>query len=244
MKVITARDELELDDLAADIIEETVRCTPGCCLGLATGTSYVGVYRKLIERYSAGRLSFAGVRCVNLDEYAGLPQDHPQSFRSFLEEHLLRYVDVDPNRVFVASGMGDLDENVREFADYLSRYKRDLQLLGVGANGHIGFNEPGKSLHDGAHREKLLEKTRRDNARFFPAPKEVPYEAITMGIGDILRARRILLIIKGEKEQAAKELLCGDRITSECPVTFLKLHSDITVLMTEDMGARVIATLG
>lgn len=244
MRVVCVKKETDIDNIAADIVEETVLKKPGACIGLATGSSPLGTYRQLIERCAAGRLSFSENRFVNLDEYVGLAPEHPKSFRTCLVENFLRYVDSPPDSLFVASGIGDREKNLREFAEFLNCNGRDIQLLGVGSDGHLGFNEPAEELFDSAHYERLKEKTITDNARFFNGMDEVPREAITMGIGDILRADSIVLIIKGEKTDAVKKLLLSETVSPLCPVTFLRLHSDVTVLLTEEAAQRAAYSSG
>ena len=217
--------------LAADRILELVRREPRCTLGLATGSTAAAVYPYLVSAWRAGTVSFRETRTVNLDEYVGLPGDHPQSYRAGMDGWLLRQTDFRPENTYVADGMADPAAELAVFRDRLAAGV-DLQLLGVGANGHIGFNEPGDSLTAGPHLETLTDATRAANARFFAGPAEVPARALTMGVGDILRAKRLLLVITGEsKRAAARMLLKDDEVTTRWPVTLLKLHPAATVIL-------------
>ena len=239
MKVIVAENHEEVSRLAADILEETVRANPCCTLGLATGSSPVGMYRELSRRCREEGLDFSRVHSVNLDEYVGLAPTHEQSYRYFMDSNLFDHINIDKANTYVAKGTGDIEENLREFNAVLASSEIDIQLLGVGGDGHIGFNEPGESLYDHAHQEVLDESTIDANARFFASRDDVPRYAVTMGVGDIMRAKRLLLIINGRKEDAATQLLLGDRITPRCPVTLMKIHPDATVIIDRALADKI-----
>ena len=236
MKVIIAENYERTCILAADMIERLVRAKPECTLGLATGSSPVGMYRELARRCREEGLDFSHVKSVNLDEYVGLEPTHDQSYRYFMDTNLFDHINID---TYVAKGTGDVDANIREFQDVLARSDVDIQVLGVGPDGHLGFNEPGEALHDTAHREVLDESTIDANARFFASRDDVPRCAVTMGMGDIMRAKSLLLIISGSKQEAARELLMNDRITTRCPVTFMKLHRDATVFIEKRLADEI-----
>ena len=239
MKVIVAENHEEVSRLAADILEETVRANPCCTLGLATGSSPVGMYRELSRRCREEGLDFSRVHSVNLDEYVGLEPTHDQSYRYFMDTNLFDHINIDKRNTYVAKGTGDVEANLREFNEVLASSEIDIQLLGVGGDGHIGFNEPGESLYDHAHQEVLDESTIDANARFFASRDDVPRYAVTMGVGDIMRAKRLLLIINGRKEDAATQLLLGDRITPRCPVTLMKIHPDATVIIDRALADKI-----
>ena len=239
MKVIIAGDYAMQCSIAADIFEEIIRSKPDCCLGLATGSSPVGMYRELARRCREDGLDFSRVHSVNLDEYVGLEPTHDQSYRYFMDTNLFDHINIDKRNTYVAKGTGDVEANLREFNDVLASSEIDIQLLGVGGDGHIGFNEPGDSLYDHAHLEVLDESTIDANARFFASRDDVPRYAVTMGVGDIMRAKRLLLIINGSKEDAASQLLLGDRITPRCPVTLMKIHPDATVLIDRALADKI-----
>lgn len=239
MKVIVARDYAEQCSAAADIIEEIVRAKPGCCLGLATGSSPVGMYRELARRCREEGLDFSAVHSVNLDEYIGLAPEHDQSYRYFMDSNLFDHINIDKANTYVAKGTGDIEANIREFNSVLEHSDVDVQVLGVGPDGHLGFNEPGELLHADAHREKLDESTINANARFFASRDDVPRYAVTMGMGGIMKAKKLLLIISGNKDEAAKALLMSDDVSTAYPVTFMKLHRDAVVIIERALADRI-----
>ncbi len=239
MKVIIAENYERACTLAADMIERLIRAKPECTLGLATGSSPVGMYRELARRCREEGLDFSRVKSVNLDEYVGLEPTHDQSYRYFMDTNLFDHINIDKRNTYVAKGTGDVEANIREFREILARSDVDLQVLGVGPDGHLGFNEPGDALYDTAHREVLDESTIDANARFFAARDDVPRYAVTMGMGDIMRAKSLLLIISGSKQEAARELLMNDKITTKCPATFMKLHRDATVFIEKKLADEI-----
>ncbi len=239
MKVIVAENYEEQSALAADIFEELIREKPDCCLGLATGSSPVGMYRELSRRCKVEGLDFSKVHTVNLDEYVGLLPAHEQSYRYFMNDNLFDHINIDKANTYVAKGAGDIDANIREFNDVLEKSDVDIQLLGVGPDGHLGFNEPGDVLIDPAHKEVLDSSTIDANARFFESRDEVPRYAVTMGMGGIMKAKRLLLIISGNKAEVTKRLLLSDEVTTKCPVTFLKLHRDATVILEKKLADEI-----
>ena len=239
MKVIIAENYSHESSLAADIIERTVRAKPDCCLGLATGSSPLGMYKELARRCNEEGLDFSRVKSVNLDEYADLEPSHPQSYRYFMDSNFFDHINIDKKNTYVAKGTGDAEANIREFRAVLAESDVDIQVLGVGPDGHLGFNEPGEALHDMAHMEPLDESTIDANARFFASRNEVPRYAFTMGMGDIMRAKSLLLIISGNKQYAARQLLMDGKVTTGCPATFMKLHRDATVLIEKKLADEI-----
>ena len=239
MKVIVVKDYQEGARKAADIIEKIVREKPDCTLGLATGSSPVGMYRELARRCNEEGLDFSKVHSVNLDEYAGLEGTHEQSYRYFMNDNLFDHINIDKANTYVAKGTGDLKKNLKEFNDILNKTDIDIQVLGVGPDGHLGFNEPGETLYDGAHEETLDESTIEANKRFFASKEEVPTHALTMGMGNIMRARRLLMIISGNKQEAATKLLIEDRIDSKCPCTFMRLHREAYIIIEQKLADEI-----
>jgi glucosamine-6-phosphate deaminase len=240
MRVIVAKDYKEMSSLAADEIEAVVRAEPRCTLGLATGSSPVGMYQELARRCREEGLDFSGIHSVNLDEYVGLTPDHDQSYRYFMDTNLFDHINIDKANTYVAKGVGDADENLREFNAVLDKADIAVQVLGVGPDGHLGFNEPGDTLYDGAHKETLDESTIDANARFFASRDDVPRYAVTMGMGEIMMAKRLLMILSGaSKADAARQLLMSDAITTACPATLMKLHQDATVIITEELADMI-----
>lgn len=239
MKVIIAENYEDGAKKAADIIEKIVRDNPGCTLGLATGSSPVGMYRELARRCSEEGLDFSKVHSVNLDEYVGLDGTHDQSYRYFMDSNLFNHINIDKNNTYVAKGTGDVQANLKEFNDILNQTDIDIQVLGVGPDGHLGFNEPGETLYDGAHEEVLDDSTIEANKRFFATKEDVPTHAITMGMGNIMRAKRLLMIINGNKQEAATKLLIEDRIDPKCPCTFMRMHRDATVIIEKKLADEI-----
>ena len=239
MNVIICKDYAAVSAAGADIIEKAVREKPDCTLGLATGSSPVGMYQELARRCHEEGLDFSKVHSVNLDEYVGLAPDHDQSYRWFMDDNLFNHINIDKANTYVAKGVGDVEANLAEFNAVLDRTDIDVQVLGVGPDGHLGFNEPGDTLVDGAHREVLDESTIDANARFFASRDEVPRYAVTMGMGNIMRAKKLLMIVSGKKHDAMRALLLSDRIDPRCPCTFLRLHRNATVILEESLADEI-----
>ncbi|MDQ1909620.1 glucosamine-6-phosphate deaminase [Paenibacillus sp. GD4] len=238
MQIHICRTAEELNDTGASIVADLVRSHPRAVLGLATGGTPVGIYEELVRRYAQGQLSFRGVTTFNLDEYVGLAAEHPQSYRYYMEHHLFRHIDVSPDRIHIPSGSApDPEQECDRYDALLEDAGRiDLQLLGVGHNGHIGFNEPGSELVGKTHVVELAENTRKANARFFSNEAEVPTHALTMGVGGILQAKTILLIAKGaDKAEIVHRSLCGP-ITTDCPASLLQTHANLVVLLDSEAG--------
>ena len=240
MKVIVTKDYASQCAAGADIIEEIVRAKPDCCLGLATGSSPVGMYQELARRCREEGLDFSKVHTVNLDEYIGLEPTHDQSYRYFMDTNLFDHINIDKANTYVAKGTGDIDANIAEFQQVIANSEVEVQVLGVGPDGHLAFNEPGEKLYWHAHREVLDESTIDANARFFASRDEVPRTALTMGIGEIMRAKKLVTIISGSnKAEAARKLLVEDVITPRCPVTLVKAHPDSTVIITRALAEQI-----
>ena len=225
----------------ANMIKELVNAKPDAKLGLATGGTPVPIYKKLIEMNKAGEVDFSRVHTVNLDEYCGIPGTHDQSYRYFMDTNLFDHINIDKKNTFVASGMGDFEANARELEEKVREGgAADLQLLGIGNNGHIAFNEASDHLIAVAHTEKLTESTINANARFFEKKEDVPTMAITMGMGDILAAKKVVLAATGlAKVPAIKGLIMDDVITTQNPSTMLKMHEDAVVVIDRELADAV-----
>ncbi len=234
MQVIKVKNYEELSKVAAEIIANLVKEKPDCTLGLATGSSPIGLYQNLIKKYEAGEISFKNVKTYNLDEYCQLPKSHPESYYSFMHRNLFYHIDIKEENVHIPNSEGnDLQKLCDEYNDLLHKATIDLQLLGIGANGHIGFNEPGTSFEQETFVVKLTEKTRQDNKRFFNSIDEVPTYAMTMGIKNIMQAKKVLLVASGaNKQEAIKKLLSGE-VTESCPATILNRHKDAIIIVDE-----------
>ncbi|MGU9156273.1 glucosamine-6-phosphate deaminase [Clostridium perfringens] len=236
MRLIVTKNYEEMSKVAAKEMAEDIKRNPEIVLGLATGGTPVGMYKELIRMYNEGELDFSKVTSINLDEYVGLAGDHDQSYRYFMNTNLFDHINIDKNNTFVPNGLA---ENVEEECmEYDSRIQDmggiDLQLLGLGANGHIGFNEPGEALSVGTHLTDLKESTIEANARFFDSIDDVPRKAITMGLGGIMKAKKIMVIASGEgKAEVVKAMMSG-KITTEIPATMLQMHRDVILIVDED----------
>lgn len=233
MRVIAANDYLQMSQMAARFLSAQVTLKPDSVLGLATGSSPIGLYKELTALYSRGDLDFSQVRTINLDEYKGLTPDHPQSYRYFMNQHLLTKVNIDLSNTFMPDGLEqDEDKACRDY-DRVNETigPIDVQLLGLGHNGHIGFNEPSDGFSTGTHCVLLDERTLEANARFFDNDiGKVPTKAYTMGVRSILHSKRILLIVSGaDKADILCEAMTGP-ITPQVPGSILQLHDDVTVI--------------
>ena len=232
MKIISVKDYPALSRAAANIIAAQVILKPRCVLGLATGSSPVGTYEELVRRCQAGELDFSQVHTVNLDEYVGLNRDHDQSYAYFMRDNLFDHINLDLSNTNVPDGMdpdGDgacarYDQIIHDLGGI------DLQLLGLGVNGHIGFNEPAESFSLGTHQVELTDSTRQANRRFFSSLEEVPTHARTMG----MQARKVLMVANGaSKAQAIRDAFFGP-VTPHVPASILQLHGDFTLVADEE----------
>lgn len=239
MKVIVCENYEAVSKAGADIMEKIIRENPECTIGLATGSSPVGMYKELARRCSEEGLDFSKVHSVNLDEYVGLEPTHDQSYRYFMDDNLFNHINIDKANTYVAKGVGDADKNLAEFNAVLDKADIAVQVLGVGPDGHLGFNEPGDVLYDGAHKEVLDESTIDANARFFASRDDVPRYAFTMGMGNIMRAQKLLMIVNGDKRDAMTKLLIEDKIDPKCPCTFMRLHRDATVILDKQLADAI-----
>jgi len=242
MLVIFKRDSREIYEQAAKLIACAIKKKPALTLGLATGSTMVGVYEHLVSLHKAGTLDLSQVVTFNLDEYLGLPASHPQSFRYFMEEHFFRHVNVQPCNVHVPDGSirGNYDQYCASYEQAIRAAGGiDVQLLGIGRNGHIGFNEPTSSLASRTRLKVLSRETLDDNARFFAPREESPQCAITMGIGTILEARKILLLATGASKAAAVAKSIEGPIASAVSASALQLHPDVTFLLDEQAASQL-----
>ena len=235
MRVYCAADYNHASRVAANIISAHVIMKPDCVLGLATGSTPVGTYEELIRRYEQGDLDFSRVHSINLDEYRGLAGDNDQSYRYFMNTHLFDSINIDKKNTYVPDGLEpDSEKACRDYEEIIKAHGGvDLQILGLGHNGHIGFNEPGSTFEKETHCVTLSETTRQANARFFSSMDEVPTEAYTMGIGSIMQAKKIVVIVTGEgKREIVKKAFLGP-ITPEVQASVLQLHNDVILVGDE-----------
>jgi glucosamine-6-phosphate deaminase len=242
MLVILKRDDEEVSRQAAHLIASAVRKKPALTLGLATGSTMVGVYKHLVGLHQQGSLDFSRVVTFNLDEYLGLPATHPQSFYFFMQENLFAHINVDRHNVHVPDGTirGDYDEYCTSYEEAIRKAGGiDLQLLGIGRNGHIGFNEPTSSIGSRTRLKVLSQETMDDNSKFFTPGEESPRCAITMGIGTILEARKILLVAAGEAKSAAVAKSIEGPVTSAVSASALQLHPDVTFVIDDAAASQL-----
>ncbi|WP_174614285.1 glucosamine-6-phosphate deaminase [Virgibacillus ihumii] len=235
MEILKCKDYTDMSQKAAELVIKTIHGMPKPVLGLATGSTPEGMYRYLINAYNRNAVSFANVTTFNLDEYVGLREDDPNSYKFYMREKLFDAVDIPTGQAHVPNG--DTAEPEKECASYEKQIQdagnADLQVLGLGLNGHIGFNEPGSSFKSMTHTVELDESTRKANARFFDSLEQVPIQAITMGIGTIMHSRKILLLVSGvNKADAVKKLVHGE-VTEDFPASVLQLHDDVIVIGDE-----------
>lgn len=235
MKFITVDTYEKLSRQAANIISAQVILKPDSVLGLATGSSPLGTYKQLIEWYEKGDIDFSKVTSVNLDEYVGLNSNNDQSYRYFMNKNFFEHINIDINNTFVPNGCAvDLAGEGRRYDEHIAELGGiDLQLLGIGLDGHIGFNEPDKYFVKSTHVVDLHESTIKANSRFFANEDEVPKKAITMGMVSIMQAKKILLIASGKGKWDILEKAFYGPITPEIPASILQLHPDITVIYSE-----------
>lgn len=236
MKIIRVKDEQDMGRKTANIIASQVILKNDSVLGLATGSTVLEIYRQLVKGYDNGDLDFSAIRSVNLDEYVGLPADHPQSYHYFMNENLFRHINIKPENTNVPDGTAT---NPQEECDRYEALIRslggiDLQLLGLGLDGHIGFNEPDRAFAKQTQCIALDESTIKANARFFQSEDEVPKKAVTMGIGTIMQAKRVLLCVTGAKKAEILEKVLYGPVTPEVPGSILQMHPDLTVVADAD----------
>lgn len=236
MEIIILKDAESVAEMGADLVAELLKVTPASVLGLATGGTQLALYRKLVDSHRAGRISFKQATTFNLDEYLGVTADNPQSYRAYMRRELFDHVDIDPGRTFLpecAQGRNP----VLVGPEYEKKIKAaggiDLQVLGIGVNGHIGFNEPSSSLNSRTRVKTLTRQTVEDNSRLFAADEFQPRLAVTMGIATIMDARRILMLATGGNKAAAVARMIEGPVTAMCPASILQMHERVTVLLDE-----------
>ncbi len=239
MEVIVKSNYEEVGKSAARIVAKTLNAKPNAVLGLATGSTPLGLYKELIRMHREEGLDFSQVTTFNLDEYVGLTRNHPQSYHYFMHENLFKHINIPPQNIYIPSGTTD---NYEAFCSWYERRIEecggiDLQILGIGSDGHIAFNEPSSSLGSRTRIKTLAKQTIEDNARFFGKSEEVPIYAITMGVGTILEARRIILLANGRNKAAAIAGAIEGPVTSMCTASALQLHRDTVFVLDRDAAS-------
>ncbi|BBU37901.1 MAG: glucosamine-6-phosphate deaminase [Bacillaceae bacterium] len=236
MNIIKAENYDEMSHMAARKIIEKVRINPKITLGLATGSTPIGVYKKLIEDHKTNGTTYKQVTTVNLDEYSGIDRNDPNSYHYFMCEQLFNHIDIPHEQTYIPDGMAkDLQLECSRFESVVQKLGGvDVQLLGIGHNGHIGFNEPGTSFKSRTHVVALTESTRKANARFFPSIEDVPAHAITMGIATIMESKEIILLASGTSKAEAIARLVNGEVNEDFPASLLKLHNNVTIIADKD----------
>ncbi len=238
MKLIVVKDYDEMSLKASEIIINLLKEKKDATLGLATGSSPIGIYKNLIKAVNQKEISFKDVKTYNLDEYCNLPKSHPESYYSFMHRNLFSHVDINIDNVHIPNSEGDdLEKLCNDYNELLHQATIDLQLLGIGANGHVGFNEPNTPFDQETWIVKLTDKTREDNKRFFNSIDEVPTHAMTMGIKNIMQAKKLLLVASGKNKAEAIKKLASGEVTEAFPASCLHLHKDAIVICDEEAAS-------
>ena len=238
MKVIITENYEEMSKKAAEILIDLVKKNPSAILGLATGSSPIGTYQNMIKDHKENGTSYKQVKTVNLDEYVGLTADHDQSYAYFMRTNLFDHIDVDLQNTNLPCGSASSTQaECDRYNALLEDYKQDVQVLGLGSNGHIGFNEPGTPFDSVTHLVELAESTIKDNSRLFKSIDEVPRQALSMGIKNIMQAKSILMVVSGKnKAEAVKGMVKGE-VTPALPASVLQLHPFVTIVCDKDAAS-------
>ncbi len=236
MKIYSAKDYAGMSRIAANILSAQITMKPDCTLGLATGSTPIGTYQVLVERCASGDLDFSQVKSINLDEYVGLSPEHDQSYRYFMNTNLFNHVNINKDNTNVPNGLAeDLDAECQRYNELISTLGPiDIQVLGMGHNGHIGFNEPSDIFELETHKVDLAQTTIDANARFFASADEVPRQALTMGIKSIMQAKMILVVVNGKgKAEIVKKAFTGP-VTPQVPASILQMHPNVVLVGDEE----------
>jgi len=241
MRIIVTNNYQEMSREAACIVARQILAKEDSILGFPTGDTPMGMYEELVCMYNQGLIDFSKVITFNLDEYYGLPRDHPGSYHRYMREKLFDHVDIQEGNIHIPDGVAkDIEEQCKRYEEEIYRYGGiDLQILGIGHNGHIGFNEPGSDWGMITGLVKLSEETKRGAARHFKDPAEVPTQGITMGIKTIMKARKILLLASGKRKEKATTKALQGPVTKKIPASILQLHPMITVIVDKEAGKSV-----
>jgi len=238
MKVIVTENYDEMSKKAAEIIIGVVKNNPNAVLGLATGSSPIGAYKNMIEDHKTNGTSYKNVSSVNLDEYVSLNADHDQSYAYFMRTNLFDYIDIDQKNTNLPCGVApDLQKECDRYNALLEKLVPDVQVLGLGSNGHIGFNEPGTPFSSVTHLVDLTENTIKDNSRLFNSIDEVPKQALSMGIKNIMQAKSIVMVVSGKNKAAAVKGMVQGEITPDLPASVLQLHPNVTIVCDKDAAS-------
>ena len=240
MKIIITKDYREMSEKAFEIMGAVVKNNPSAVIGLATGTTPIGLYKEMIKDHKQNGTSYKNIKTVNLDEYAGLDYSSDQSYVYFMRDNLFDHIDIDLKNTNIENGKAvDREAECERYTELLSRMQQDIQLLGLGSNGHIAFNEPNTPFGSTTHIVDLTENTIKDNSRLFKSIDEVPRQAFTMGIKNIMNAKKILILASGENKAKAVFDTVKGKVTEEVPASVLQLHPDCTLIVDEQAGKLI-----
>jgi len=241
MEIVICPTYEDLSKKAAQVIADVIRAKPNAILGGATGSSPVGLYKELIRMHKEEGLDFSKITTFNLDEYVGLPPDHPQSYYYFMFEQLFSHVNIPKQNVHVPSGIAeDIEAHCAQYEQQIKEAGGvDIQILGLGSDGHVAFNEPGSSLASRTRKVTLAEPTINDNTRFFDKKEDVPVHAVSMGVGTILEARRLLMVVNGKNKAEALAAAVEGPVTCMCTASALQLHPDSIVFADEEAASKL-----
>ena len=241
MNVIVTKDYDEMSKKAAEILLDVVKNKENPVLGLATGSSPIGTYDAMVEDHVKNGTDYSKVVTYNLDEYVGLPITHKESYYAFMHHYLFDRVGIREENTHLPNGLAeDLEKGCKEYEEMLKNVTIDVQLLGIGGNGHIGFNEPGTPVDSETHVVNLTAKTIADNSRFFiPLGEETPTQAVSMGLASIMRCKKIVLVASGANKADAVYRMVNDPVSVDCPATILRNHPDVTVIVDAEAGAKL-----
>ncbi|MFG6120843.1 glucosamine-6-phosphate deaminase [Thalassobacillus sp. B23F22_16] len=242
VKVIVKQDYQEMSCAAAHVVEKKITENPQAVLGLATGSTPLATYKEMVKGYKEGEFSYRNIKTLNLDEYVGLDKKHAQSYHRFMCEHLFDHIDIDLDNTHIPQGDApDIEQECQRYEGLIDQIgPPDLQILGIGRNGHIGFNEPGTPFDSTTHVVTLTESTRKANARFFSSLEAVPTHSITMGIRSILKSKQILLLASGEEKAPAIDRLLNGEVEEDFPASALKNHPDVTLIVDEKAYQKTV----
>jgi len=240
MNTIICKDYNEASDKAYKMLIHGLKNNPAAVIGLPTGSTPLKLYSCMVDGFSRGDFSYKNITTFNLDEYAGIGQDDPNSYYRFMMDNLFSRIDINKENISIPQGVGDLAENCRAYDEKIaSSGGIDIQVLGIGRNGHIGFNEPGTPFEETTHIAELHLHTREANSRFFSSLDEVPSQAVTMGIKNIMNAREIILIAAGEEKAEAVYNTISGPVTTDCPSSILQMHPNLTIFIDRAAAARI-----
>jgi len=241
MNLIIVESYEEMSKLAAINIKDVINKNPKSVLGLATGSTPMGIYKELIKMNKENEIDFSKVTTVNLDEYIGLSENDTQSYRYFMNENLFNHINIKKENTFVPNGLAkDIDEETKNYDKRIDELGGiDIQILGIGSNGHIAFNEPSDFLISGTHLTDLAQSTIDSNSRFFNSIDEVPKTAISMGLGQIMKSKKILLLADDENKAAVIKEIFSGIITTKNPATMLQMHKDVTIIVDKKIGSLI-----